>query len=210
MALTITAEHLAAIAGRATPLMPALAEWMNRLCPAYEIDSAQEYSHFLAQACHETDHFRTLREYASGRAYEGRQDLGNTRPGDGVRFRGRGIFQTTGRANYLQLGVRKGRRDLFVDTPELLEQPEHAVWSACEFWQTRGLNDIANHADTDVLKKKFKGALLDTSPVEYISYTINGGNRGLEDRKKFYAIARQVLEAAPVDIPAARGARTAV
>lgn len=193
MSLTITVEHLAAIAGRTTPLMPALAEWLNRLCPLYEIDLPQEYCHFLAQACHETDHFKTLREYASGNAYEGRQDLGNTQPGDGVRFKGRGIFQTTGRANYLELGIKKGRRDMFVDNPELLEQPEYAVWSACEYWRTRGLNDIANHADSDVLKKKHKGAVLDLSPVEYISYRVNGGNRGLDERKKFYSIAQRVL-----------------
>jgi putative chitinase len=193
MSLTITVEHLVAIAGRTTPLMPDLAEWLNRLCPLYEIDVPQEYCHFLAQACHETDHFKTLREYASGNAYEGRQDLGNTQPGDGVRFKGRGIFQTTGRANYLELGIKKGRRDMFVDTPELLEQPEYAVWSACEYWKTRGLNDIANHADSDVLKKKYRGAVLDLSPVEYISYRVNGGNRGLDERKKFYLIAQRVL-----------------
>lgn len=199
MAFTVTVEHLVAIAGRTTPLMSDLVEWLNRLCPLYEIDSPQEYFHFLAQACHETDHFKTLREYASGRAYEGRQDLGNTQPGDGMRFKGRGIFQTTGRANYLQLGIKQGRRDLFIDTPELLEQPEYAVWSACEYWKTRGLNDIANHQDGDLLKKKYKGSLLDLSPVEYISYTINGGNRGLDERKKFYSIAQRVLveEAVP-------------
>jgi putative chitinase len=138
-------------------------------------------------------HFKALREYASGSAYEGRQDLGNTQPGDGVRFKGRGIFQTTGRANYLELGIKKGRRDMFVDNPELLEQPEYAVWSACEYWKTRGLNDIANRADSDVLKKKHKGAVLDLSPVEYISYRVNGGNRGLDERKKFYSIAQRVL-----------------
>jgi putative chitinase len=193
MSLAITVEHLAAIAGRTTTLMPDLVEWLNRLCPLYEIDLPQEYCHFLAQACHETDHFKTLREYASGNAYEGREDLGNTQPGDGVRFKGRGIFQTTGRANYLELGIKKGRRDMFVDSPELLEQPEYAVWSACEYWKTRGLNDIANHADSDVLKKKYKGAVLDLSPVEYISYRINGGNRGLDERKKFYSIAQRVL-----------------
>lgn len=198
MSLSITAEHLAKIAGRATPLMPSLAEWMNRLCPEYEIDTPQEFSHFLAQACHETDHFRTLREYASGKAYEGRADLGNKRPGDGVRFKGRGIFQTTGRANYLQLGVRKGQRDLFVNSPELLEQAEHAVWSACEYWRTRGLNDIANQPDGAVLKKKVRGNLIDASPVEYISITINGGMNGLAERRKFYAVASQVLgEAVP-------------
>jgi len=193
MPYLITAEHLAAIAGRARPLMPGLAEWLNATCPLYEIDTPQEYCHFLAQACHETDHFKTLREYASGRGYEGRLDLGNTQPGDGVRFKGRGIFQTTGRANYLQLGIKKGRRDLFINNPELLEQPEYSVWSACEFWRTRGLNDVANHADTDVLKKKYRGNIIDVSPVEYISITINGGYNGMDERKKYYAIARQVL-----------------
>lgn len=193
MSFTVTPEHLAAIAGRTTALMPALADWMNTLCPSYEIDTAREYGHFLAQACHETDHFKTLREYASGSAYEGRADLGNTQAGDGIRFRGRGIFQTTGRANYLQLGIKKGRRDLFINTPELLEQPEYAVWSACEFWKSRGLNDVANHADTDVLKKKYRGTIIDVSPVEYISLTINGGYHGMEERKKYYALAQQVL-----------------
>lgn len=208
MTLAITAEHLAQIAGRKTALMPALAEWMNQLCPQYQIDTAQEYAHFLAQACHETDHFKTLREYASGSAYEGRADLGNTQAGDGVRFRGRGIFQTTGRANYLQLGIKKGSRDLFINKPELLEEPEMAVWSACEYWLTRNLNDAANHPDSDRLKKKYKGAVLDLSPVEFISYTVNGGNRGLEDRKAFYAKALGILseaEAGSREMPAMAG-----
>ncbi|MEX8517679.1 MAG: glycoside hydrolase family 19 protein [Leptothrix sp. (in: b-proteobacteria)] len=173
--------------------MAGLAEWMNKLCPTYEIDTPQEYAHFLAQGCHETDHFNTLREYASGSSYEGRADLGNTQPGDGVKFKGRGIFQTTGRANYLQLGIKKGRRDLFINTPTLLEQPEYAVWSACEYWATRNLNDASNHPDTDLLKKKVKGVVTDVSPVEFISITINGGYNGMDERKKFYAIAKAVL-----------------
>ena len=204
MPFTLTARHLASIAGRTTPLMADLAHWMNQLCPQYEIDTPQEFCHFLAQACHESDHFVTLREYASGRAYEGRADLGNTQPGDGVRFKGRGIFQTTGRANYLQLGIKKGRRDLFINNPELLEQPEYAVWSACEYWRTRGLNDIANHADTDVLKKKYRGNIINVSPVEYISLAINGGYNGMDERKKFYAKAQQVL-VVPQAAPAPRG-----
>ena len=206
MPYLITPEHLVAIAGRATRLMPGLAEWLNATCPLYEIDTPQEYCHFLAQACHETDHFKTLREYASGRAYVGRVDLGNTQPGDGVRFKGRGIFRTTGRANYLQLGIKKGRRDLFINNPELLEQPEFAVWSACEFWRTRGLNDVANHADSDVLKKKYRRNIIDVSPVEYIGITINGGYNGMDERKKFYAIAQRVLveaPAAPIAVPPA-------
>jgi putative chitinase len=193
MAFTIIPEHLAAIADTTTPLMPILAEWINKTCPTYEIDTPQEYCHFLAQACHETDHFRTLREYASGRPYEGRTELGNTNPGDGIKFKGRGIFQTTGRANYLQLGIKQGRRDMFINTPELLEQPQYAVWSACEYWKTRGLNDAANHPDSDLLKKKYKGNILDVSPVEFISITINGGYNGMDDRKKYYSIAKSVL-----------------
>jgi putative chitinase len=173
--------------------MPGLAEWMNITCPTYEIDTAKEYAHFIAQACHETDHFKTLREYASGKAYEGRLDLGNKNPGDGMTYRGRGIFQTTGRSNYLQLGIKKGARDMFINNPGLLDQPEYAVWSACEYWKTRGLNDIANHQDTDILKKKYKGNILDVSPVEFISLTINGGYNGMDDRKIFYERAKSVL-----------------
>lgn len=191
--MIVTVEHLKAIAGIETKLMPDLAKWINHFCPTYEIDTAQEYAHFLAQACHESDHFKTCKEYASGKAYEGRSDLGNTQPGDGVRFKGRGIFQTTGRSNYLQLGVKKGQTNLFINSPEFLEQPEYAVWSACEYWKTRGLNDIANHADTDVLKKKRKGQLINVSPIEYISLTVNGGYNGMEERKKFYERAKIVL-----------------
>lgn len=194
MAYVVTAAHLAAIAGKkVTPLMERLAPWLNTTCGGYGIDTPQEYAHFLAQACHETDHFNVLREYASGHAYEGRADLGNTQAGDGVRFKGRGIFQTTGRANYLQLGIKKGRRDLFVNNPELLEQAEYAVWSACEYWATRHLNDIANHADQDRLKKKYRGAVIDVSPVEFISLSVNGGYNGMDERKRFYAKAQQVL-----------------
>lgn len=193
MAYVIQAEHLAAIAGGSTVLMSGLAGSMNKICPSYEIDTPQEYAHFLAQACHETDHFKTLREYASGEAYEGRSDLGNSKPGDGVRYKGRGIFQTTGRNNYLQLGISKGRRDFFINSPELLEQPEHAVWSACEYWKTRNLNDIANQQDSDLLKKKYKGKIIEVSPVEFISITINGGYNGIDERKQYYSIAKVQL-----------------
>lgn len=189
----VSAEDLAKIAGVSTALMPALAEWINKVCPDYGVDTAGEYAHFLAQGCHETDHFRTLEEYASGAAYENRADLGNTEPGDGIRFKGRGIFQTTGRSNYMQLGLKKGNANLFINHPEYLEQPEYAVWSACEFWKSRGLNDIANYPDDAVLKKKYRGAVIEVSPVEYISITINGGYNGMEQRKQFYANAKSVL-----------------
>lgn len=194
MAIVISTQHLAAIAGKESKLMPDLVLWINQLCPQYEIDSPQEYAHFLAQACHESDHFKTFKEYATGAAYEGRADLGNSKAGDGIRFKGRGIFQMTGRSNYLQLGIKKGRRDLFIHHPEYLEQAEYAVWSACEYWASKNLNDVANHADIDILKKKYRGKVLDVSPVEFISLTINGGYNGIEERKRFYALAQRVLK----------------
>lgn len=191
--MIIKKEHLESISGQKTKLMTLLPEWINKICPQFEIDTPREYAHFLAQACHETDHFRTLEEYASGKAYEGRKDLGNVIIGDGERFKGRGIFQTTGRANYKQLGVKRGNQDIFLKNPELLEQPEYAVWSACVFWKSRNLIDVSNNEDSNLLSKKYKGKIIKISPVEYISITINGGRNGLEERKKFYERAKKVL-----------------
>lgn len=193
MTLIISTDHLKAIAGSHSPLMDSIASELNKQCPAYGIDTPREYAHFLAQACHETDHFNTLREYASGSEYEGRADLGNNQAGDGVRYKGRGIFQTTGRGNYTVLGVTKGNPIFFVNNPELLEQPEYAVWSACEYWKGRGLNDIASHNDADVLKKKYRGMIINVSPIEFISLTINGGYNGMDQRKAFYETAKNVL-----------------
>ncbi len=191
--MIISKEHLETIAGQKTKLISILPEWINKICPEFEIDTPREYAHFLAQACHETDHFRTLEEYASGKAYEGRKDLGNEIIGDGVRFKGRGIFQTTGRANYKQLGVKKGNPDIFLKNPELLEQPEYAVWSACVFWKSRNLIDASNNDDSVILSKKYKGQIVKVPPVEYISITINGGKNGLEERKKFYERAKKAI-----------------
>lgn len=221
MAYIITPEHLKAITGAKNPVPPPtqlmiqLAEWINKTCPAYGIDTPQEFAHFLAQACHETASFKTLREMGGDSyftKYEkgvGPKDkngktlgdrLGNTFAGDGLKFKGRGIFQTTGRFNYKDLSLKKGGAgDMFIKNPALLEQPEFAVWSACEYWQKRGLNDISNHPDTDKLKKKVLDAksktyiLIDVSPVEYISRSINGGIKGLPERMQFYANAKKVL-----------------
>jgi putative chitinase len=132
-----------------------------------DIDQPLEICHFLAQAGHETQGFRYLTELG-GQAYcaryDGRHDLGNTRPGDGYRFRGRGIFQNTGRGNYLKLSGK-----LSVDLiahPELLAQPGYAVRAALEFWRSRGL-----------------GALALADNVVAITHKINGGTNGLSDRE---------------------------
>lgn len=69
--------------------------------------------------------------------YEGRKDLGNTQPGDGIRFKGRGLIQITGRANYKQISDATGID--FYNHPDWLELPQWATMSACWWWQNRGL-----------------------------------------------------------------------
>lgn len=132
---------------------------------AAAIDTPLRQAHFLAQIAHESDGFATLTEYASGRAYEGRADLGNTRPGDGVRYKGRGLIQLTGRANYRRMGRRLG---LGLEAePRRAADPDIAVRTACAYWQDRQLNI---HADRDDLVA--------------ITFAVNGGLNGLADRRE--------------------------
>lgn len=92
---------------------------------AQGITDPAQVAYLLATAEHETDAFNTMHEYASGAEYEGRDDLGNTQPGDGMRFKGRGFAQLTGRANYAKLGPIVGA-DL-IKNPELAAQPDIAA-----------------------------------------------------------------------------------
>lgn len=91
---------------------------------AKRIELAQA-AYILGTAYHESDRFRTMEEYASGAAYEGRATLGNTQPGDGVRFKGRGFVQITGRRNYTDWANRLGV-DL-VNNPALAARLDHAT-----------------------------------------------------------------------------------
>ena len=149
----------------------------------YGIDTPLRAAHFLAQAGHESAHFRTLYEYASGAAYEGRKDLGNIYKGDGVRYKGRGIFQLTGRANYRAYGSILGL-DL-ENNPELAADPETSVRVACEYWKQKGLNGWADRDD-----------------VNEITRRINGGYNGLQDRKNALARAKAILGASAFSAPA--------
>jgi predicted chitinase len=87
--------------------------------------SIKRAAYILATAFHESDRFRTLTEYASGAAYEGRKDLGNTQAGDGKRFKGRGLVQITGRRNYTDWSKRLGVD--IVAKPELAATLKYAV-----------------------------------------------------------------------------------
>jgi putative chitinase len=134
--------------------------------PKFEIDTRLQIIHFIAQACHETGAFHYMTEIGGPTyftKYDGRADLGNTQPGDGFRFRGRGIFQLTGRANYLKFGKVIGV-DLIAN-PEAAAAPENAVVLACLYWANRHINDLADKND-----------------VVAVTKAINGGRNGLDER----------------------------
>lgn len=135
--------------------------------PIYCIDTPLRQAAFLAQIAHESGRFIYTEEIASGKAYEGRTDLGNTHPGDGKKYKGRGLIQLTGRSNYREFSKHTGID--FIASPELVSTPQYAVQSACWFWQESGLNELA-----------------DLGEMRKITKIINGAYNGLEQRNAFY------------------------
>jgi putative chitinase len=151
------------------------------LMDAYEINTPLRMAHFLSQLAHESDSFCTFEEYASGVAYEGRQDLGNIKTGDGRRFKGRGPIQLTGRTNYRAFTAwlrnqLPGTIPNFEAQPELLLDENWVYWSAIYFWTTRRLNEAADRDD-----------------VIAVTRIINGGRNGLADRKEKLARAKAAV-----------------
>jgi putative chitinase len=141
----------------------------------YNISTNERQAAFIAQLAHESGSLRYSEEIASGEAYEGRESLGNTQPGDGKRFKGRGLIQITGRTNY-QL-VSKALKYDFQKDPEALEKPGPACFSAAWFWHAKGLNRLA-----------------DIEAFEKITRRINGGVTGMEDRLKHWETAKKALK----------------
>ncbi|OCJ04450.1 hypothetical protein A6U87_16595 [Rhizobium sp. AC44/96] len=137
------------------------------------INTPARICHFMAQIAHESGGFHTMSEYASGKAYEGRTDLGNTQPGDGIKFKGHGLIQTTGRANhraFTDWGKTRypGCPD-FEKVPDQLAQMPWALRSAIWYWTEHGLNAWADKNDIRTITKK-----------------INGGYNGLADRRAWF------------------------
>lgn len=147
---------------------------LNAAMAEFGINTPARQATFLAQLAHESGQLVYVRELASGAAYEGRSDLGNTQPGDGVRFRGRGLLQITGRANYAACGKALGL-DLLAQ-PALLEQTVNACRSAGWFWQSRGLNALADAGDQVAVTRR-----------------VNGGTNGLAERLAYFKTAQRVL-----------------
>lgn len=141
----------------------------------YEITTPLRMAHFVAQIAHETASFLYAEEIADGSAYEGRQDLGNVQPGDGKRFKGRGLIQLTGRANYAEYS-RDTDVDYVANPERVASDPFVAVDVACWYWNKRRINQ---HADRD--------------DVKAVTKAINGGYNGLDDRMQYLARAKAVL-----------------
>lgn len=131
------------------------AEPLTRTFAEFGINTPKRQAAFLANIAHESASLKYVLEIASGDAYEGRKDLGNTQPGDGRRFKGRGLPQITGRDNYLACGLALGL-DL-ITHPELLEQPLPAARSAGWFWKVKNLAPLADADKFGSLRKIWNG-----------------------------------------------------
>lgn len=137
-------------------------------------DTGLRLAHFMAQLAHESGGFRYMEEIASGQVYEGRADLGNTQPGDGKLFKGRGPIQLTGRANYRTYGRALGFD--FESNPEMVAIPSVGLLVACKFWEQQKLN-----------------ALADADNLTAVTKRINGGTNGLADRQAYLVKAKELL-----------------
>jgi putative chitinase len=176
-ALSVTRERLLRLApqGR-TAIVAGLAASFDRSAAVAGITTRLRICHFLAQAAHESDGFRTLEEYggpAYFARYEARRDLGNTQAGDGARYHGRGLFQLTGRANYRRYGALIGI-DL-EGSPERAKEPAVSLSIAFAYWRDRGCNAAA-----------------DADDVVAVTKLINGGRNGLAQRRQLLALAKTI------------------
>jgi putative chitinase len=176
--LAVTVAKLQRLTPTGRPdILGALGQEFDTVAAGFGItQSALRVCHFLAQAAHETMRFQTLRELggpAYFAKYDGRKDLGNSQPGDGARFHGRGIFQLTGRSNYEAM-TKRLNIDL-VKNPDEAMRPSTSLQIACLFWATHKLNDLA-----------------DQDHIEGITRRINGGLNGLAERRHMYQKARSI------------------
>jgi putative chitinase len=204
--MNFTVEQLTAIIGR-NPYVEYWHHAICAICPEYNIDSPVRLAAFIAQCAHESAKFTHLRENLNYRAatlmktwpkrfktlaqaneyahnpqkianyvYSNRMGNGDESSGDGWKFIGRGLIQLTGKENYMWFA--KSISTPVEEIPEYLETFEGAVQGACFFWETNDLNLLADKKDVVGLTKK-----------------INGGQLGIEERKKLFKLACTVLGA---------------
>jgi len=151
--------------------------YLNSAMSSGGITTRVRQAAFLAQVGHESGSLRYMEEIASGAAYEGRTDLGNTQPGDGVKYKGRGPIQITGRNNYAAAGQYLGL-DL-INNPQQASTPQVGFRLATWFWNTHSLNTYADQNTQ--------------SSFDTITRRINGGTNGKADRDSRWRTCKAVL-----------------
>ena len=182
--MKVTREQVLAIMPNAKERVDAFLPYINGYAEVFHIDTAQRMAHFLAQIAHESGELRYTVEQGA-RSYFEKYDtgklakmLGNTpqKDGDGYKYRGRGLIQITGRANYDAYNRSAYCKGDVMKNPELLEKPLGAVKSSMWWWKTHGLNILADNDDVVKITKK-----------------INGGQNGLKERCGYLARAKRAL-----------------
>lgn len=207
-----TAKTIEAAIGCSGPTAKRFEIPLRDTCARFSIDTPKRLAAFFAQIGHEStslgrtvenlnysaqallrrwptrftvdsaQRFARKPEAIANKVYGGRMGNGPEETGDGWRYRGRGLIQITGKANYeaiveLMMGLQPpGAVPDFVLQPELLESPQWAAMSAGAYWDDHELN-----------------ALADSGELERMTRIINGGLNGLQDRKARYARAMRVL-----------------
>lgn len=174
--MKITKEQMQKIVPGAAGRIGKYLNYINGYADTFGINTPLRMCHYLAQILHESGELKYTCELASGKAYEGRKDLGNTEPGDGVRYKGRGLIQITGKANYMAYNSSNYCKGDVVAHPELLEKPLGAVKSSMWYWLTHDLNRLA-----------------DKDNILRVTKRINGGTNGLASREEYLRRAKEVL-----------------
>ena len=172
----VTKEDLAFIWGCDKSLIK---DWeiseLNQCLKKFNITTPSRIEHFLAQTAHESGGGKYVKELASGADYEGREDLGNTQPGDGPKYKGAGYIQLTGRANYQAFAN-------YIKDPRVMEGvdyvSQHYPFSSAGFWwMNNGMNQLCDSNPT----------------VAQVTKRVNGGYTGLQDREDYYNRAKKVI-----------------
>lgn len=148
---------------------------LNNCLERFKINTPQRMRHFISQISHESGGGRWMQELASGDAYEGRTDLGNTQPGDGRKYKGAGFIQLTGRANYSAFSK-------FMNDAKIMNGVDYVsltypATSAGYWWHSNDMNNLCDNSPS----------------VEQVTRRVNGGYNGLEDRKIYYRRCLDVI-----------------
>lgn len=146
-----------------------------------KITTPERITAFIAQLAHESGEYRFMEELADGSAYEGRRDLGNVNEGDGVKYKGHGPIQITGRNNHKLCGDALGLN--LIDNPTLLCTPEHGTMAAAWFWNDKRLSPLA-----------------DIGWYRTITKRINGGYTHLKERVVYWDANRRLFGLPTIDV----------